>query len=85
MGEENSGMAFFLYTFSDKSPQNEALTRMTLYLLKGIFYEKARFQEQLGYDHHIDILEGPSGGGLVILLQGDKGPGTAEMSIEKIL
>lgn len=83
--ERNSGLAFYLHTFHEKAPQNEALTRMTLYLLKEHFHEKARFQERLGYDHHVDIYEGPNSSGLIISLQGEKDPGDAERSIEKIL
>lgn len=83
--EMNSGLAFYLHTFNHRSPRAEARTRITVYLLKEIFYEKVRFEEQLGYDHNVDIFEGPSGGGLAITLQGDKDPGFAEMRIESIL
>ncbi|KAJ9069252.1 metalloprotease [Entomophthora muscae] len=82
--EKNSGLAVYLHTFNDKAPKSESLTRMALYLLKESFFEQIRFVEKLGYDHHIDIFTGPSGGGLLITLQGPVDPGLAEIRLENI-
>ncbi|KAJ9072178.1 metalloprotease [Entomophthora muscae] len=80
--EKNSGLAVYLHTFNDKAPKSESLTRMTLYLLKEIFFKQIRFEEKLGYEQHIDIFTGPSGGGLVITLQGPMAPWMAEIRLE---
>ncbi|KAJ9072181.1 hypothetical protein DSO57_1029961 [Entomophthora muscae] len=81
----NSGLAFYLHTFDRNTPYTESVTRMTHYLLKDAFLRKVRFDEKLGYDHNIDVFEGPLGGGLLIAIQSRMDPSHVELSIEKIL
>ncbi|KAJ9052609.1 metalloprotease [Entomophthora muscae] len=83
--ETNSAIAFYLNTFEAKAIKSELLTRMAHHFFKETFVQKIRYEEKLGYNHNIDIFEGPNSSGLLISIQGESHPKYMEERIEHVI